>query len=128
VQCCCLKLQFKKKERVGNSKYTHLLKSFDYSLTSHEEIEMIELVRNRNSTRLYTESLEELKFTESVIYMSKGERYFVLLDNQGFITTLFTNGKFRSRYYSGFKEIKNLTKHSLSLIFSSGGTIGFIKF
>jgi len=57
------------------------LKSFDYSQTSHEEIDMIELVKNRNSTRLYSENVEELKFTESVIYMTKGERYFVLLDN-----------------------------------------------
>jgi len=37
--------------------------------------------------------------------MSKGERFFILLDNQGYITTLYANGKFKSRYYSGFKKI-----------------------
>jgi len=41
------------KEKLGAQKYTHLLKSFDYVLADKFEIDLIDLVENRNSTRLY---------------------------------------------------------------------------
>ena len=58
-------------------------------------------------------------FKEFLIYVSKGEKFFVFADSLGYFTILKRDGGFRSRFYSGSSEILNLAKLSVNVIYST---------
>jgi hypothetical protein len=59
--------------------------------------------------------------------MSKGEKYFLISDNKGYFYTYRRDGTFRSKFYSGFTEIRNIVKHFVNVLFTANNKIGFVK-
>ncbi len=59
--------------------------------------------------------------------MTKGEKYYLISDSQGFFYTFKRDGSFRSVFYSGFNKITSLVKHYVNVMFTSGNKIGFVK-
>lgn len=62
-----------------------------------------------------------------IIYQTKGERLFLVSDSAGYFYTFRRDGTFRSRFYSGFSEIRSIIKHYVNVLFTSGNKIGFVK-
>ena len=60
--------------------------------------------------------------------MSKGDKFFIFADSNGFFTILRRDGGFRSRFYSGSTNILSLTRFSMNVIYATENKIGFIKF
>jgi len=94
---------------------------YDYKVVAHEAIELGSFMKNVFLT-------PNIQLTQVLIYMVKGEKYFVLTDDKGWFTTFTRKGEFRSRFYSMFPKIDSLSKHSISLIYTAGSKVGFIKF
>jgi len=59
--------------------------------------------------------------------MTKGDKYFVLADSNGYIYTLRRDGTFRSRFFSGFKHIRALAKNHVNVMFLAENKLGFIR-
>ena len=72
-------------------------------------------------------SEEPINIDHLLIYMSKGDKFFVLADSKGFFYTFKRDGTLLSRFYSGFKKISSIGKHYVNIFFTSENKIGFIK-
>lgn len=63
-----------------------------------------------------------------MVYTNRGDKYFILADNEGYFTILKREGEYRSRFFSGSKSIRSLSKHQLNIVFTNENKIGFIRF
>ena len=63
-----------------------------------------------------------------LVFVSKGEKFFIFADSHGFFTIVKRDGGFRSRFSSGSQHIINMDRMGLNVIYSTPHTVGFIKF
>lgn len=63
-----------------------------------------------------------------IIYMSRGDKYFLISDSHGYFHTFSRSTKFRSSFYSGFKDIRTVVKHFVNVLFTAENKLGFVKF
>jgi hypothetical protein len=72
--------------------------------------------------------VETNEFNKFIIYVSKGEKFFILSDSLGYFTILRKDGSFRSRFSSGAKQIKSINRFSLNVIYTTPHKVGFLRF
>ncbi|CDW81154.1 UNKNOWN [Stylonychia lemnae] len=119
------KKQKKQPPSDDTAKYKSLLKIYSYRTNEPTIINMDQLLVSHG----YPQYVEPNNgFKEFLIYVSKGEKFFIFADSQGYFTILMRDGGFRSRFFSGSKLINNMAKHSVNVIYSNERRVGYIKF
>jgi hypothetical protein len=63
-----------------------------------------------------------------MVYQQRGDKFFIIVDSQGFFTILKRDGEFRSRFFSGSKTIKSISKYILNIAYATENKVGFIRF
>jgi len=105
------------KEDIFNKRYQGMFKLYNYVLGPENWVDLNAIV---NQT--------DIEFKHMVFYMNKGEKYYLLSDNEGYINVFNRGLTLRKRIYSGEKEIVQLVKQSVTVIVVHRNDIRFIKF
>eukprot|EP00347_Sterkiella_histriomuscorum_P013654 403363885 len=122
-------LRKKKKQNLeddSQAKYKSLLKIYNYRTDEPPKVINLDSLLTQHGYPQYLEP--QNSFKEFLIYVSKGEKFFIFIDSYGYFTILKRDGAFRSRFPSGSKDINNLAKLSVNVIYSTDQKIGFVKF
>lgn len=67
-------------------------------------------------------------FNHIEFYMNRGIKYYILGDDQGYVSIIEKGLEIKYRIYSGEEEIVQIVKHSLTLMIVNKNDIRFIKF
>eukprot|EP00347_Sterkiella_histriomuscorum_P012430 403368609 len=66
-------------------------------------------------------------FKDFQIYQVRGQKYFVLLDNFGYINVFFKNLRFKTRFFSETEKVSYITKNSNNLMIARNNSIAFVR-
>ena len=118
-----------KSDEMYSKKYKNLLAMYKYRLTASYCINLHDLV-GRLSGRQANDSVVEdaLEFEQVIVFMIKGEKYYVVSDSKGFLTTLHRGLRFRSRFKVSNEPIQHLMKQSTTILFTTGSQVKALLF
>ena len=104
------------REDLFNKKYRNMLNVFEY------------IVEGENWINLNETLGDDVKPKQMIFYMNRGEKYYILSDEKGYLSVFYRGLSLKARFYTGEDEIVQILKQSLTVMVVHKHDIRFVRF
>ena len=71
---------------------------------------------------------DDVKPKQMIFYMNRGEKYYILSDEKGYLSVFYRGLSLKARFYTGEDEIVQILKQSLTVMVVHKHDIRFVRF